>query len=67
MMKRNRDGVPVCYEADYPRLSINPETEAHLCAGCGAPAKLTDEEPSNLGSYFYVCSESGASLGWSGV
>jgi hypothetical protein len=34
---------------------------------CGARGKVTDDEPTAGGSYLYVCSRTGAVLGYSGI
>lgn len=64
-MKKSRSDY--CYDVDrQSRLDYNPDTGEIRCAGCGALGKASGE-PTNGGSYFYVCSSSGAPLGYSGI
>jgi hypothetical protein len=42
--------------------------DAIYCAGCGARGKVDESvEPTNGGSYYYICGRTGAGLGWSGI
>lgn len=56
-----------CYDVDRSSRMEVDEDGIITCASCGAPGKPDGDEPTNSGSYFYICSRTGAPLGYSGI